>query len=65
VMNVPLAWKSLWAAPMVLLGNVCQVEDCFGPFGDRLVSAQDRCTVCVERTMDLEIILDIADGTPR
>jgi hypothetical protein len=20
--------------PMVLIGNVCQVEACFGPFGD-------------------------------
>jgi hypothetical protein len=28
------AWKSFWAQPMVLLGDVCQVEACFGPFGD-------------------------------
>jgi hypothetical protein len=32
-LNVPRAWKSLWAHPMVLLCNVCQVEACFGPFG--------------------------------
>jgi hypothetical protein len=35
-MNVPLASKSLWAHPMVLLGNVCQVEACFDPFGDKV-----------------------------
>jgi hypothetical protein len=27
------------------------------------VSVQDRCAVCTERTIDLEIILDAADGT--
>jgi hypothetical protein len=32
--NIPQAWKSLWAHPMVLLCNVCQVEACFGLFGD-------------------------------
>jgi hypothetical protein len=26
---------------------------------------QDRCTVCTERTIGLEIILDTLDGTPR
>jgi hypothetical protein len=30
--NVPWAWKLLWAHPMVLLCNVCQVEACIGPF---------------------------------
>jgi hypothetical protein len=30
-----------------------------------LISAQDRSTVCVERTIGLEIILDAPDGTPR
>jgi hypothetical protein len=33
-MNLPRAWKSLWARPLILLGNVCQVEACFTPFGD-------------------------------
>jgi hypothetical protein len=32
--NVPRAWKSFWAHPMVLLGDVCQLEACFGPFGN-------------------------------
>ena len=30
-----------------------------------LVSMLDRCTVCVERTIGSEIILDAPDGTPR
>ena len=30
-----------------------------------LVSVQNRCTVCVNRTTDSEIILDAPDGTPR
>jgi hypothetical protein len=28
-------------------------------------SVQDRCTVCAERTIGLEIILDTPDRTPR
>jgi hypothetical protein len=30
-----------------------------------LVSVQDRCTVCAERTISLEIVYDTPDGTPR
>jgi hypothetical protein len=30
-----------------------------------LILMQDRCMVCDERTIGLEIILDEADGTPR
>jgi hypothetical protein len=30
-----------------------------------LVSAQDRCIVCAERTIGSEIILDTPDGTTR
>jgi hypothetical protein len=30
-----------------------------------LVSAQDRCTVCANRTIGSEIILDAPHGTPR
>ena len=29
-----------------------------------LILAQDRCTVCAERTIDLEIVLDAPNGTP-
>ena len=30
-----------------------------------LILTQDRCMVCVEQTIGLEIILDAPDGTPR
>jgi hypothetical protein len=30
-----------------------------------LILMQDRCTVCVERTVGSEIILDAPNGTPR
>jgi hypothetical protein len=33
VLNVPLAQKSLWTHPMVLLGNEARLEAQFGPFG--------------------------------
>ena len=29
-----------------------------------LILKQDRCTVCVERTIGSEIVLDAPDGTP-
>ena len=29
-----------------------------------LILTKDRCTVCAERTIGLEIILDAPDGTP-
>jgi hypothetical protein len=34
VLNVPWAWRSFWAHPMLLVGDVCQVEARFYPFGD-------------------------------
>ena len=50
---------------MVPLGDKAEVEACFGPFSDIvLILTQDRCTVCVERTIGSEIILDAPDGTP-
>ena len=30
-----------------------------------LILTQDRCTVCTELTIGLEIVLDTPDGTPR
>ena len=30
-----------------------------------LILMEDRCTVCVERTIGSKIILDALDGTPR
>jgi hypothetical protein len=32
--NVPRAWKSIWAHPLVHLGDVGQVEARFGSFRD-------------------------------
>ena len=42
-----------------------QVEARFGLLGIVLSLTQDRCMVCLERTIGLEIILDAPDGTPR
>ena len=30
-----------------------------------LILTQDRCTVCAERTIGTEVVLDAADYTPR
>jgi hypothetical protein len=62
--NVPRAWKSLWAHPMVLPCTVCQVELVSVRLEIVLISVQDRCTVCAERTIGLETILDAPYGTP-
>jgi hypothetical protein len=50
---------------MVLLCDVGRVETRFSPFGDILISTQDRFTVCAERTIGSEIILDIPECTAR
>jgi hypothetical protein len=39
---------------MVLLGDVGHVESHFGPFGDGVISVQDRCTVFAKCTTFLE-----------
>jgi hypothetical protein len=49
---------------MVLLGDEAQVER-FGSFEDSVSVAQDRCTVCAEHTIGIEIISDALNGTPR
>ena len=49
---------------MVLLGDERLVEAHFGPFGDSAGLDVDRCTVCAEHTIGLEIVLDVPDGTP-
>ena len=43
---------------MVLLGDEAQLEARFGLFGD---SANHLCTVCAERTIGSEIVLDAPD----
>ena len=50
---------------MVPLGDEAQVEARFGHSDMVLILMQDRCTVCVECTIGLDIILDAPDGTPR
>ena len=50
---------------MVPLGDEAQVEARFGISDIVLILKQDRYTVCVERTIGSEIILDAPDGTPR
>ena len=49
---VPLGDELKWKLVLVLSDMV-------------LILMQDRCTVCVERTIGSEIVLDAPDGTPR
>ena len=46
---------------MVPLGDDAQVEAHFGLSDIEVNWTQDRCTVCVERTIGSEIILDAPD----
>ena len=41
-----------------------QVEADFVTFGDSVNIGIDRCIVCAECTMGMEIILAVPDGTP-
>ena len=50
---------------MELLGDVGHVESPSVRLEMVLVLVQDRCTVCAERTIGSEIVLDAPDGTPR
>jgi hypothetical protein len=50
---------------MALLGDVGQPKAHFVPFGDRFNLVQDRCTVCVECTMGMEIFSSTPDGISR
>ena len=50
---------------MELLGDVGHVESRLVRLEIVLILTQDRCTVCAERTISSEIILDAPDGTPR
>ena len=52
----------MWLVP---LGDEAQVEAHFGLSDIVLILTQDRCTVCVKRTLGSEIVLDAPDGTPR
>ena len=50
---------------MVSLGDEAQVEAHFGLSDIVLILMHDRCMVCVQRTIGIEIILDAPDATPR
>ena len=50
---------------MVVLGDEAQVEARFGLSDIELMLTQDRCKVCVERTIGSEIMVDAPDGTTR
>ena len=62
--NIETAWKSFWAQPKVLLRDVGQVETRLVHLEIVLITTQDRCTVCAECTIGMEIILGTPDGTP-
>ena len=50
---------------MVLLGDEAEVKLDSVRLDTVLILTKDRCTVCVECTLGLEIILDAPDGSPR
>ena len=50
---------------MVPIGDASQVEARFGLSNIVVILMQDRCTVCDERTIGSEIILDALDGATR
>ena len=63
--NEPEALKLFWTHSIVPLGDEAQVEARFVLSDIVLILTQDRCTVCVERTIGSEIVFDAPDGTPR
>ena len=50
--------------PIELLGDVGHVESRSVRLLMMFVLVQDRCMVCAEHTIGLEIVLDALDGTP-
>ena len=50
---------------MELQGEVSRVESRSVRLEMVLVLMEDRCTVCVKRTIGSDIVLDAPDGTPR
>ena len=49
---------------MLLLGDEAEVKVHFDPFGDSAKLDVDSCSVCAERTLGSEIVLDVPNGTP-
>jgi hypothetical protein len=50
---------------MVILGDKAQLEARLVHLEIVLILMQDRCTVCAERTIGSEIVLDAPNETPR
>jgi hypothetical protein len=50
---------------MVLLGDEAEIAASFGSLEIVLILTQDSWSVCADRTIGLEIVLDTPDGTPR
>ena len=50
---------------MELLGDVGHLKSRLVHLEMVLVLVQDRCTVCAERNIGSDIVLDAPDGTPR
>ena len=63
MLDVPLAQKSFWTHLMVPLVTRLKWKLISVLLEIVLILAQDRCTVCVERTIGSEIILDTPDAT--
>jgi hypothetical protein len=63
--KVERAKKSFHAHLVLHLGDIGQVEACFGPFGDNINLEASRCTVCAKCTIGSEIAWGTPDGTPR
>jgi hypothetical protein len=62
---VPSAGKLCWTHPMELLGEWVMWNLVSVHFEIVLVSVQYRSTVCTERTIGPEIVLDAHDDSPR
>ena len=50
---------------MELLGDVGHVESCSVRSEMVLLLVQDRCTVCAQRTIGPDVVLDAPDGNRR
>jgi hypothetical protein len=57
--------KSCWTHPMELLGEWVMWNLVLVHLETLLVSMQNRCMVCTERTIGSEIVLDAPVGTTR
>ena len=60
--NVPYARKSIWTHPMELLDDMCYRNLSSVCLEIMLILMQDRCMLCMEHTICLEINLDATDG---